>query len=88
MNVDPSFEGRLSGFDQFPHSPRSPMKFVEGGNSSPKSPQEVQLMAWLSTTVEVPKGKRYKRKANKIVIPSKVYRSSLTTTKTIYGVIC
>ena len=34
MNVDPSFEGGPSGFDQFPHSPQSSVKFVEKGDSS------------------------------------------------------
>ena len=80
MNVDPSFKGGPSRFDQFPHSPRSPVKFAEEGDSSPKSPQEVQLMVGLNTAVEVPKGKRYKRKANRIVIPSTAYRSPFVKT--------
>ena len=56
------------------------MKFAEEGHSSPKSPQEVQLMVRLNTTVEVRKGKRYKRKANKIVMPSAAYRSPFVKT--------
>ena len=80
MIVDPSFEGGPSGFDQFPHSPQSLVKFAKEGHSSPKSPQEVQLMVGLNTAVEVRKGKRYKHKANKIAIPSAAYRSPFVKT--------